>query len=152
MEELELTYLAKELPSGVTASTSKEMLDIYIPSSAEHPSLRIRRTGQKCEITKKEPVVDGDPSRQFEATIPLTASEYAELSQLPGKRVEKTRFYYRESDVDYEIDIFRGELEGLVLVDVEFDSLEKKASFQGARMVFSGGNTRKVHRGRNDMR
>ncbi|MDO8664271.1 MAG: hypothetical protein Q7K44_01845 [Candidatus Liptonbacteria bacterium] len=129
MEELELTYLAKKLPSGLKNVRSKDMLDIYIPSSGKHPTLRIRKIGERSEITKKQPLKEGDASRQLETTIPLTKEEYAELSRPAGKRVEKTRYYYEELGVNYEIDIFRGGLKGLVLVDVEFDSLEKKATF-----------------------
>lgn len=129
MEELERTYLVKELPSGFEGTRSEEMLDIYIPSSVEHPVLRIRKTGEKYEITKKEPFEKGDASHQIETTIPLTKAEYAEFCKLPGKRVQKTRFTYQENKVSYEIDIFRGDLEGLVLVDVEFSSLEEKDAF-----------------------
>src|SRR6185436_9221926 len=105
MEELELTYLAKELPKEALVSASVEMLDIYIPASASHPVLRIRKNGDKFEITKKEPLQEGDASRLLETTIPLTAGEYAELAQLSGKRVEKTRFYYREEGTTYQIDV-----------------------------------------------
>jgi len=129
MEELELTYLAKELPAGLKKSRHKEMLDIYIPSSAKHPDLRIRKRGDICEITKKQPIKEGGASRQLETTIPLTKDEYKEFSQLVGKRVAKTRFYYQENDTNYEIDVFREKLSGLVLVDVEFDSMENKSSF-----------------------
>ena len=129
MEELELTYLIKELPHGFENALSKEMLDIYIPASAEHAFLRIRASGDRYEITKKEPVECTDLSRQIETTIPLTLAEYTDLAQLPGKRIEKTRFYLKENNVEYEIDVFKGDLVGLVLVDVEFDALEKKAAF-----------------------
>ena len=129
MEELELTYLAKKLPDGLKNVRSKDMLDIYIPSSAKHPTLRIRKIGERREVTKKQPIKEGDASHQLETTIPLTKEEYAELSELKGKRVEKTRYYYEEQGVTYEIDVFKGSLKGLVLVDVEFDSLEKKAAF-----------------------
>lgn len=129
MEEFERTYLAKELPSGFERVPSEEMLDIYIPSSVEHPVLRIRKAGEKYEITKKEPLEKGDASHQIETTIPLTRVEYSEFCKLPGKRVQKTRFYYQENKVGYEIDVFRGDLEGLVLVDVEFSSLEERDAF-----------------------
>lgn len=129
MEEFELTYLIKEFPNGLLSSSSKEMLDIYIPSTAAHPSLRIRKNGEKVEITKKQPVKEGDASHQLETTIPLVLSEYGELSELIGKRVQKTRFYYQNNGINYEVDVFRRDLEGLVLVDVEFDSLDKKSSF-----------------------
>lgn len=129
MEEFERTYLLKELPSGFEGTRSEEMLDIYIPSSAKHPVLRIRKAGEKYEITKKEPLKSGDASHQIEITIPLTKAEYAELGRLSGKRVQKTRFTYQENKVRYEIDVFRGDLEGLVLVDVEFSSLEEEDAF-----------------------
>jgi len=54
-EEFELTYLAGELPENFKESESKEILDIYIPASAEHATLRIRKHGDIHEITKKEP-------------------------------------------------------------------------------------------------
>lgn len=129
MEELELTYLAKNLPVGFEKSPSKEMLDIYLPTGSEHPTLRVRRQGDRLEITKKEPINPDDRSHQLETTIPLTKEEYAELSQLPGKRLEKTRYYFEENGTTFEIDVFRGDLVGLVVVDVEFDSLEKKGKF-----------------------
>ena len=129
MEEIELTYLAKELPSGLALAPRKEMLDIYIPSSAEHPVLRIRKIGERCEMTKKEPINAGDSSYQRETTIPLSEDEFADLSQLQGKRVKKTRYYYREEGTEYQIDVFRDGLEGLVLVDVEFASLEQQKKF-----------------------
>lgn len=129
MEELELTYLAKKLPKGFEKSQFKEMLDIYLPTGSEHPTLRVRKQGDKLEMTKKEPINQADRSHQLETTIPLTKEEYAEFCQLPGKRLEKTRFYYEEGGTTFEIDVFRGDLAGLAVVDVEFDSLEKKAQF-----------------------
>ena len=129
MEELERTYLAKTLPLNLSSLPSKDMLDIYVPSTSVHPGLRIRRRGEVLEMTKKRPVIDGDASRQREETIPLTKDEYAELASISGKRVAKTRYYYTEGGIDFEIDVFRDALEGLVLVDVEFPSVEKKDAF-----------------------
>jgi len=130
MEEIELTYLASALPPGLGDAPHKEMLDIYLPSSSVHADLRIRKIGEKCEMTKKRPIKDGDASHQMENTIPLTAEEYEELSQVKGKRTKKTRYYYEENGVRYEVDVFRDNLAGLVLVDVEFESLEKKKEFR----------------------
>lgn len=129
MEELELTYLAKELPAGLSEVPHAQMLDIYIPSTSVHPTLRIRRRGEVCEMTKKQPINMNDASRQLETTIPLTQEEFAELSTLSGRRVEKTRYYYLYEGVKYEIDIFQRDLTGLVLVDVEFKTEEEKRVF-----------------------
>ncbi len=128
-DEFELTYLVKELPTDVQGSPSKEILDIYLPANADHAILRIRKSGDKCEITKKVPAHGTDSSHQIENTIPLTPEEFADLSTLPGKRVRKLRYYYREAGIDYEIDVFQDGLTGLILADVEFSSNEDKAKF-----------------------
>ena len=129
MEEFELTYLPKELPKAVWNAPAKETLDIYIPTTLEHPTLRIRRSGNTHEITKKAPIAD-DSSHQLETTIPLSADEFADLEMLPGKRISKTRYYYEEKDVEYQVDVFREGLEGLVLVDIEFKSHAEKSAFR----------------------
>ncbi len=142
MDEFELTYLAKEIPAEVFASPSKEITDIYVPASAEHPLIRIRKSGPtsrrtptmvgevKYEITKKEPAKANDSSHLIENTIPLTAEEYADLSKLPGKRVSKIRYYYAYRDTTYEFDVFQEGLTGLVLIDVEFKTAAEKQAFQ----------------------
>jgi len=126
MEELEKTYLIKYIPDGLMAADKKELLDIYLPAHSEHSVLRIRRSGDTYEITKKESVVAGDFSRQLETTIPLTVEEYGDLSLLPGKRVHKIRHYFTQDGVNFEIDVFQDGLSGLVLVDVEFEKMEQK--------------------------
>jgi CYTH domain-containing protein len=130
MEEIELTYLVKELPQGLTQAPKKEMLDIYLPAAAEHPLLRIRKSGDMYEMTKKEPITGVDSSHQFETTIPLTEEEFNDLSQLSCKRVKKTRYFYEADGVQYEVDMFDGDLEGLVMADIEFGSVDAKNKFQ----------------------
>lgn len=129
MKELERTYLAKYLPEGLTRCESKEMLDIYIPSTTLHPTLRIRRNGIHFEITKKAPIDTTDASINNEATIELTQEEFTELSNIAGKRVYKIRYLYPWEDKTAEFDVFQDALAGLVLVDFEFGSEVEKDSF-----------------------
>jgi CYTH domain-containing protein len=131
MEEFERTYLPKkDLMPDLRTVPFKEMLDIYIPVSSEHPVLRIRMSGDRYEMTKKQPVKDGDASYQLETTIPLTKEEFSDLSTLQGKRISKRRYLYSEGKYMYEIDVFQGPLKGLVLVDVEFGSEKAKDAFE----------------------
>src|SRR3989344_722894 len=129
MQELERTYLIKTIPNWLEKLPHKEILDIYIPSSAEHPVLRIRKVGNKYETTKKEPIRGGDSSDQLETTTALTQEEYAELAELKGKRVRKIRYYLTEKNHTFEIDVFQGGLKGLILVDVEFKTAREKDVF-----------------------
>ena len=133
MIELERTFLAKEFPQGLEDSERREMVDIYLPSSSRHPNLRIRKNGEKYEMTKKTPIKEGDSSRQREETIVLTSEEFGELSRLEGKRVSKTRYLFPCGDGVCEVDVFGGALRGLVLLDFEFRHEEEQEAFVAPR-------------------
>ncbi len=130
MIERERTYLAKYIPEGLRDCPSREIVDIYVPATKEHAVLRIRKNGSIYEITKKTPVAGTDSSEQTEQTVFLDEEEYAVFSTVTGKRIEKRRYYYPLGKQIAEVDIFEGALEGLVIVDVEFDSSEEKNNFQ----------------------
>ncbi len=130
MIELEKTYLAKNLPEGLENCQSKEIIDIYLPKSAVHPVLRIRKNGDKYEMTKKQPLDQQDRSCQKEQTINLTKAEFDELAKIDGKRVHKIRYYYEVSGNIAEIGVFQKDLKGLVVIDFEFKTESEKDSFK----------------------
>lgn len=127
--ELEKTYLLAKLPPGLIDCKYIEIIDIYIPLSKAHPNLRIRKKGDKIELTKKTPI-NNDASKQTEHTIPLSQEEFNALQAVPGKRVRKLRYFYPVNKQIAEIDVFQDELSGLVLADFEFTSSEAKESFK----------------------
>ncbi|MDD3007000.1 MAG: hypothetical protein PHX30_05500 [Candidatus Pacebacteria bacterium] len=129
MLELEKTYLAKYLPEDLAHCDAKEIMDLYIPREERHPNMRIRRKGDKYDITKKVLVDVADASAQEEQTMKLEADEYAVLSRVEGKTLHKVRYEYSFGDVVADVDIFQDDLLGLVVVDVEFDTPEEKESF-----------------------
>jgi len=131
MIELEKTYLAKKFPANLKSCKFKEIIDVYIPKTSEHPKLRLRKNGDKYELTKKEPVNEGDASHQKEQTIILTETEFNSLNeQLEGKRVHKIRYYYDYNGRTAEFDVFQDALKGLVVVDFEFATMEEKEDFE----------------------
>jgi len=128
MIELEKTFLAKYLPD-LNGCKHKEIIDIYIPKDSTHPKLRLRKSGEKFEMTKKQPIA-GDASEQEEQTIALNEKEFIALSSVKGKKVHKKRFYYRHGKNIAEIDVFQEGLKGLVLVDFEFKTVKEKKDFK----------------------
>ncbi|PIU16348.1 hypothetical protein COT20_00500 [bacterium (Candidatus Gribaldobacteria) CG08_land_8_20_14_0_20_39_15] len=128
--ELERTFLLKNIPAGMEKCKSIEIIDIYIPKSAKHPILRIRKKGGAFEITKKYPLVENDSSEHVEHTISLAKEEFEELSQIEGKRLRKNRYFYPFEGKTAEIDIYLDNLEGLGVVDFEFTSRQEKDSFK----------------------
>ena len=67
--ELERTFLLKNKPKGLNKCKFLEIIDIYLPAKVEHPILRIRKSGDRYAITKKEPISGTDSSEQSEKTI-----------------------------------------------------------------------------------
>ena len=129
MLELEKTYLAKNLPQNLKDYTFKEIIDIYIPKNADHPVLRLRKNGDAYEMTKKQPIVDSDASRQIEQTIILSKEEFGALEKIEGKKTHKFRYYYDYKGNIAEIDIFMDDLAGLAIIDFEFKTDQEKDFF-----------------------
>jgi CYTH domain-containing protein len=129
MLELERTYLAKSIPDNLLSCDSKKIIDLYIENGGDHPNLRARQNGQKFEITRKVPVAEGDASRQNETTIVLVEEEFVSLLTSKNRKTEKTRYCYKYQNLYAEVDVFEGELQGLVVVDFEFDSEDQKNAF-----------------------
>jgi len=130
MRELERTFVAKYVPQGIESFECKEIIDIYIPKGSRHPVLRLRKNGEKYEMTKKEPVKEGDASHMNEQTITLTREEFDALKHIHGKIAHKFRYRYPFGQHTAEIDVFQEALEGLVIVDFEFNSIEEKDAFR----------------------
>ena len=128
MIEREKTYLARYLPDGLETFSCKEIFDLYLPATSQHPTLRVRKNGTTLEITKKRRI-NNDPSEQVEETISLDTDEFETLISLPGKKVHKMRYFYPYEKLTAEVDIFLDNLKGLVLVDFEFSSTETKNAF-----------------------
>src|SRR5579884_3770244 len=114
--ELEKTYLVKYLPEGLEKFPHKEILDMYIPFDDPHPMLRLRKSGDNYEITRKEHISE-DMTEQKEHTIQLTKTQFEALAKAGGKRVRKIRYYYPYKTYTVEIDVFQEGLEGLVLAE-----------------------------------
>lgn len=129
MIELELTYLAKQLPEGLQKCDSKQIVDLYVENGTDHADLRIRKNGDKYELTRKMPVSDGDASKQTETTITLNEVEFNSFKNTDARKVAKTRYYYEHDGRTAEFDVFEDGLAGLVVVDFEFEDESEKNNF-----------------------
>lgn len=146
--ELERTFLIQKMPEEVrramygNADTAKRgdlpmtegvepvrIVDVYIPDGPEHSHLRLRQKGERYFITKKTPMQAGDASSQLEQTIELMRAEYEALAQCSEKRVVKDRYRVTLAGQPAEVDVFLDKLQGLVLVDFEFENTAAKDAF-----------------------
>lgn len=128
--EYELTFLAKDIPKQIANAIPKTITDYYLPEeNALHPHLRIRANGKKYEITKKQPVNGTDSSEQTEHTIVLNKGEYTALAKNRKMVVTKHRYKVQINGYMADVDVFKGKLTGLVLIDFEFATKEEKEAF-----------------------
>lgn len=128
--ELERTFLARYIPAQIGGATADVISDYYIPDNVEHSKLRLRKNGDFYSLTKKELLASEDSSRQTEHTLPLSEQEYRDLKKLTKKHLRKRRFYTTYYGHAMEVDVFLDELEGLVTIDFEFNTLEGMQNFE----------------------
>lgn len=126
-EEYERTFLARYLPNDISSSQVIDLRDIYVPQDSAHPTLRIRKNGNKTVITKKTKINTGNASEFLEDTISLSDDEYNALSGIPGKDFSKKRHVYEYAvGKTCEIDVYQERLNGLVVIDFECATIEEK--------------------------
>jgi len=80
------------------------------------------------KLTKKDESIS--PYFRRISRILLSQSEYEVLDRLEGDRIRKTRYYHHYLGRVFSIDVFEGELDGLILCETESDSLEKLMSIE----------------------
>lgn len=129
MQEIEKTYLVKKIPDGLEECRRQEIWDMYLPKAAKHPKTRLRKIGEKFEMTKKERNYD-TASVQDEYTISLDRDEFEALAKAEGKELRKLRYYYDHDGVTGEIDLYLDAFEGLVTADFELETREELENFK----------------------
>jgi CYTH domain-containing protein len=82
-------------------------------------SVRIRITDNMAFFTVKLGV--GITRGEFEYEIPVEEAEVM-IAEAQLKCLEKTRYYIQYKAATWEVDVFHGALEGLVLAELELDS------------------------------
>lgn len=78
---------------------------------------------QLIKLTKK--AASSSPYFCTISRILLSYGEYMLLSSLASRQLKKTRYYHHYEDRVFSIDVFEGELEGLILCETEASSLEE---------------------------
>jgi CYTH domain-containing protein/CHAD domain-containing protein len=123
--EIERKFMVDEMPRAESGQTAIEQGYLALDQDTE---VRLRRQGGELLLTAKsghgkvreEVEVPIEP-RAFEALWPLSA----------GRRVRKVRHYIplREG-LRAEVDVYAGELDGLLTAEIEFESSAQADSFE----------------------
>jgi adenylate cyclase len=122
--EIERKFLLEQLPPD-TASATSALRQGYLVIGDDGEA-RIRDAGGAYTLTVKS---RGSLSRE-EYEIPLSRNQFDALWPATyGRRIEKIRHEIELHGMTAEVDIFEGDLDGLILVEVEFASVPAAHEF-----------------------
>lgn len=116
--EIERKFLVKDLPS-LDGHVGHRTLQGYI-STQPDCVIRVRIKNDKGFITLKGMPV-GISRSEFEYEIPMLEAETMLLTFCKS-RIEKHRFFIPFQGYIWEVDIFHGENEGLIVAEIELPS------------------------------
>ncbi len=123
-KEIERKFLLKN-ESWRKDANGTSLKQGYLSTDKER-TIRVRIKGDKAYLTIKGITINSARA-EYEYQIPLNdARELLELCE--GPLVEKTRYEVQYENLTWEIDIFKGENKGLILAEVELESIDQKVN------------------------
>ena len=125
--EIERKFLLPGPPAELQGSPSRQIEQGYLAIS-EGSEVRLRRSGEDLRLTVKT----GHGISRQETEVELPGDVFEELwPQTEGRRVEKVRHLVGIGDgLTAEVDVYSGDLDGLVTAEVEFESGEAAEGFE----------------------
>ena len=124
--EIERKFVPVRVPENIDSLPQVKMVQGYLCTD---PVVRVRQENSAFILTYK----GAGLMAHEEYNLPLTEEAFLHLlEKCDGRIIRKTR--YRMPVEGYpsltaELDVFSGELEGLVILEVEFSSIEEALSF-----------------------
>ncbi|MBB2182309.1 CYTH domain-containing protein [Lachnospiraceae bacterium MD1] len=132
--EIERKYEIHKLPEKLSQYSYKNIEQGYL---CHKPTIRIRKSNDQYILTYKSKILQKDqdasdnPVINDEVELPLTEEAYLNLKKkIDGNMVYKTRYLIPLQDhLTAELDVFREQLSGLMMVEVEFPDVEASKKF-----------------------
>jgi len=126
-EEIERVFKVSELPKNLEQYPSEKIVQGYLSIDANGAEVRLRKIGERYFETYK----GSGRLQRTELEIELSHDQFTTL--WPGtedRRLEKIRYQIRDAEQKIELNVFRGNLDGLVLAEIEFPSPAKSGEFK----------------------
>ena len=117
-KEIERKFLVTSEAFREEAFQSERIAQGFLSSVPER-TVRVRLAGDRGYITVKG-LGDASGASRFEWEKEISPKEAAALLQLcePGL-IEKTRYFVRSEKYVFEVDVFEGENQGLIIAEIE---------------------------------
>jgi CYTH domain-containing protein len=123
MPEIERKFRIAEIPQGLHDGTRLRQAYVAVDGDIE---VRVRDQGGTFVLTVK----GGHGLERTEVEIEIDAATFDELWNLGvARRIDKTRYRLAAGDHTAEVDVYAGQLAGLVVAEVEFTSRQDAEGF-----------------------
>lgn len=122
-----------ENPFDLSKAKKDDMVQAYISFS---PTIRVRsENGERFILCVKAKAKGSYLAREeFETELTREQFEFL-LAKKEGSIIEKTRYTIKQDGLNYEIDIFHGELAPLAYLEIEFPTVEDAVNFKSPHWV-----------------
>lgn len=125
-QEIERTFRVRQIPKNIAKYPSENIAQGYLAIAPNGAEVRLRKVGPRYFETFKG---SGTLQRR-ELEIELSPDQFHALwLGTEGQRIEKMRYHIEDKGQKIELNIFQGDLAGLVLAEVEFSSREESEGF-----------------------
>ncbi|MGH9027911.1 MAG: CYTH domain-containing protein [Acidimicrobiia bacterium] len=124
MAEIERKWSVPELPDDLPVGDEVRQGYIALDGDVE---VRVRDREGTYSLTVK----GGGGLERAEVEMGIGRDDFDELWSLArGRTIEKTRHVTPVGDAEAEVDVYRGELDGVRVAEVEFDSADEANAFE----------------------
>ncbi len=119
--EIERKYLVQSMEWMKRAGKGTRMVQGYL-ATTDKTAIRVRIAGSQARLTLKS-AKSGIRRLEFEYSLPVADAEQMLAEFCQGQVIHKTRYRLPVDDgYAWEIDVFHGANEGLVLAEIELES------------------------------
>lgn len=121
-QEIERKFLLTDNSWKTEGIVGVDYKQAYLASNMDR-TVRIRVAGSQGYITIKGPTIENSIAHaEYEYEIPKSDAEYLFNNLCEPGKVEKTRYKLPYGNHIWEIDVFYGDNEGLIMAEVEMES------------------------------
>jgi adenylate cyclase len=127
--EIERKFLLANDDWRAQADAGTQMRQGYLSSgpanSEQKASVRVRIVGEHANLNIKSATL-GVTRQEYEYPIPLSDANELLNSLADGPLIEKTRYHVGHGKHTWEIDVFAGDNQGLVVAEIELGSEDEQ--------------------------
>lgn len=121
--EIERKFLLRDDSWRLEANNEEFIRQGYLGGS-DKSSIRVRIAGNKANINIKSATLDVT-RQEYEYDIPLIEANELLDTLCDHPLIEKTRYHVHHGDHLWEVDVFSGDNEGLIVAEIELASADE---------------------------